>query len=245
MRPLTQLYRRDFLKNVMVGTAGLILSILNFPARALGSFSFWDNSEYVGKTRDGKYENFYIQYYKSFKRIKGDEWRLKVSGLCEVPQELTLAEVRAIPGKSQVSRIKCVECWSNKAKWEGFHLSELEKKVRPKPQAVGVFFRCGDTLVEYLSREDLLHERTLFVHTMNDQPLSDEHGFPLRLIVPFKYGYKSPKAILEMEYVGVPKKGTWSQIGPYSVDGTILPGYDHPLDHGKIKRKIFGGEIFD
>lgn len=48
-----------------------------------------------------------------------------------------------------------------------------------------------------------------------------------------------------MDYVGTPKKGTWSDIGPYSVDGMILPGYDHPLDRGKTKRKIFGGEIFD
>lgn len=245
MRPLTEFDRRDFLKKAAAGTAGLTLSLLMPPARALAAFSFWKNSDYVGKSRDGEYKDFYIQYYKSFKRIKADAWRLKVGGFCERPQEFALDEVKAISGRSQISRLKCVECWSNKAEWGGFHLSELEKRIAPKSQAVGVLFRCGDTLVEYLSREDLLNDRSLLVHTMNGKPLSDEHGFPLRLIVPFKYGYKSAKAILEMEYVAAPQPGTWSRIGPYSVDGTILPGYDHPLDRGKIKRKIFGGEIFD
>ncbi|NIQ01475.1 MAG: molybdopterin-dependent oxidoreductase, partial [Nitrospinaceae bacterium] len=63
----------------------------------------------------------------------------------------------------------------------------------------------------------------------NGEPLTDEHGFPLRVIIPFKYGYKNPKAILKMEYVAEPRPGTWSRIGPYSRDGTILPGTDHPL----------------
>lgn len=245
MREIIPFGRRDFLKKAILGTAGFVLSLVNPWRRAEAGFSFWTNSEFVGKTRDGEYETFYIQYYKSFRRIKADQWRLKIGGLCEAPQELTLSEVNTLPGRAQVSRVKCVECWSAKAEWGGFHLSELEKRVRPKPEAVGILFRCGDTYVEYLSREDLLHERSLLVHTMNGRPLSDEHGFPLRLIIPFKYGYKSAKAILEMEYVSTPQKGTWTQIGPYSADGTILPGYDHPLDRGKVKRKIFGGEVFD
>ncbi len=57
---------------------------------------------------------------------------------------------------------------------------------------------------------------------MNGDRLSDEHGFPLRRIVSFKYGYKSPKAILEMECVSRPDRRTWNRIGPYWVDGTIL-----------------------
>ena len=80
---------------------------------------------------------------------------------------------------------------------------------------------------------------------MDGKALDPEHGFPLRMIVPFKYGYKNPKAILKIEYVSQPLPGTWSKIGPYSIDGTILPGYDHPLDQSGTRRKIHGGEIFD
>jgi len=242
---MTWLNRRTFVKKAVVGLAGFLGLLLRPSRRVLGGPNFWRSSEYVGKTRDGKYEKFYIQYYKSFKRIKAKNWALKVSGLCENPQSFSLDALKNLPFKTQVSRVKCVECWSAKAKWRGFALADLERQVRPHPEAVGILFRCADTYVEYLSLEDLHHTRTLLVHTMNDKSLSDEHGFPLRVIIPFKYGYKSPKAILEMEYVAEHKKGTWSQIGPYSVDGTILPGYDHPLDRGKKRRRIFGGEVFD
>ncbi|MFQ5949982.1 MAG: molybdopterin-dependent oxidoreductase, partial [Nitrospiria bacterium] len=201
--------------------------------------------EFVGKTREGRYKEFYIQYRRPFRRIEGKDWRLKVTGLCENPLELTLDELEGLPKKTQISRMKCVECWSAKAEWEGFSIADLEKRVRPHPEAIGLVFRCADTYAEYLSREEMHHERALLVHTMNRKPLSDEHGFPLRVIIPFKYGYKSPKAILEIAYVDRPQRGTWNRIGPYSVDGTILPGYDHPLDRGKKRRRIFGGEIID
>jgi methionine sulfoxide reductase catalytic subunit len=96
---------------------------------------------------------------------------------------------------------------------------------------------------EYLSREALNQDRVLLVHSMNGESLSDAHGFPLRLIVPSKYGYKNPKAILEMEYVAKQQAGTWGKIGPYSSDGTMLPGWDHPLKDNKQARRISGGEI--
>ncbi len=230
---------------IFLGVLGGVATFFKSSNTAFAGFNFWRSSEYVGKTRDGIYEKFYIQYYKPFKRIKGDSWTLKITGLCEHPQDLSLAEINTLPIKSQVSRIKCVECWSAKAAWSGFSLSELEKRVKPSPEAVGVLFRCADTYVEYLALEDLHHARTLLAHTMNGQPLTDEHGFPLRVIIPYKYGYKSPKAILEIEFVSEAGRGTWNRIGPYSVDGTILPGYDHPLDRGKKRRRITGGEIFD
>lgn len=245
MRPLKNIQRRAFIAKAFGGAIGFFLAFLKPVRPAFSGLNFWRSSEYVGKTRDGVYEKFYIQYYKSFKRIKGALWQLKIGGLCKKPQTLNLDGLKQLPLKKQISRIKCVECWSAKAAWVGFSIQDLSKKVEPLPEAVGVIFRCADTYVEYLSLEDCYHDRTLLAHTMNDKPLTDEHGFPLRVIIPYKYGYKSPKAILEIEYVGTPGRGTWNRIGPYSVDGTILPGYDHPLDRGKKRRRITGGEIFD
>jgi DMSO/TMAO reductase YedYZ molybdopterin-dependent catalytic subunit len=228
-----------------MGTLGFFVGMFKTKTCAQASGDFFGREEYVGKTRKGRFKKFYVQYFKPFKRVDGDKWKLKITGLCENPQEIDLVEIKKLSKKTQVSRIKCVECWSAKAQWEGFHISHLHEKVRPLPDAEGVVFRCADSYNEYLPLNDLTHERALLVHTMNKEPLSDEHGFPLRVIVPFKYGYKSPKAVLEMEYVKGFHLGTWSKIGPYSLDGTILPGYDHPLDMGKKRRKIFGGEIFD
>ncbi|MFQ5544236.1 MAG: molybdopterin-dependent oxidoreductase [Nitrospiria bacterium] len=249
MRTLKKVGRRQFLRKFLLCIATLIISVLKPFSESLRSaqarLNFWRASEYVGKTREGRYKKFYIQYYKPFRRIEGDRWRLKVTGLCETPQEFTLEALKELPRIRQISRIKCVECWSAKAEWEGFSIFDLEKAVRPHPEVLGIVFHCADTYVEYLSLEEMHHDRAMLVHTMNQKPISDEHGFPLRVIIPFKYGYKSPKAILELEFVDRFKRGTWTQIGPYSSDGTILPGYDHPLDQGKKRRRIFGGEIID
>lgn len=231
--------------SLLAGLGSFLIRPSAFTDLARAEIGAFSPSEYVTKTRRGIYRFFYIQAFKPFRRVKEKDWRLKVTGLCEKPGEWTLASLRALPTKSQVSRLKCVECWSAKARWGGFHISELEKVVRPKPAAVGVVFRCADTYVEYLPLEDLRHPRTLLVHQMDGKTLSDEHGFPLRVIIPFKYGYKNPKCIIEMAFVDHEEPGTWSRIGPYSIDGTILPGYDHPLDQGKVKRRIYGGEVFD
>jgi len=179
------------------------------------------------------------------RRINIKTWRLKITGLVESPKIFTLDELQNLPIHSQSSRLKCVECWSARAEWSGFSLKELEQIVQPLASARGVLFHCGDDYKEYLSRDSLKQDRVLLAHSMNGEPLSDAHGFPLRLIAPSKYGYKNPKAILEMEYVAEQQAGTWSKIGPYSPDGTILPGTDHPLEFGKQARRIPGGEITD
>ncbi len=245
MRTIVPIGRRKFISKVLLGIVGFFAALSGKKSLVFAGFNFWRSSDYVGKTRESPYEKFYIQYYKPFRRIQADSWQLKVTGACDLPQNFTLNDLKKLPQKKQTSRIKCVECWSAKAEWAGFDFSELTQIVKPLPEAVGVLFHCADTYVEYLSLADLRHERTLLVHTMNGTALSDEHGSPLRVIIPYKYGYKSPKAILELSFVTEAGRGTWNRIGPYSVDGTILPGYDHPLDRGKKRRRIFGGEIFD
>ena len=79
---------------------------------------------------------------------------------------------------------------------------------------------------------------------MNGQQLSRDHGFPLRLIMPFKYGYKNIKYITSIKFLASRKRNYWSNNGPYSVDGTIQPGIDHPLDFEKKPLPINGGEVF-
>lgn len=235
--------RRSFVGGLLSVVAWAALGCARWIPGSRYGFEPPGSTDYVSKTRRGLYRFFYIQVYKPFRRVREETWRLKVGGLCGNPREFTLSELKSLPRTKQTSRLKCVECWSAVAEWEGFHISELERIVRPSPSAVGVVFRCADTYVEFLKCDDLRRDRVLLVHGMDGKPLPDEHGFPLRVIIPFKYGYKNPKCILEMEYVDHEDRGTWSRIGPYSVDGTILPGYDHPLDHGKKRRRINGGEV--
>ncbi len=243
MRTLDGLNRRSFLIRTFAFCVAFVQGWWSRPGTARAEPDYFTGNDFVGKTRVGKFKQFYINYWKPLRRIKAKDWTLEVGGLCENTHTFTLDQLKNLPPITQSSRLKCVECWSAKAEWAGFHFSELMKLCPPKPEATGVVFHCGDIYTEHLSLEDLNHPRTLLVTQMDGGPLSDEHGFPLRVIVPFKYGYKSPKAIVKIEYASDLRYGTWSKIGPYSPDGTILPGTDHPLDLGKTPHRISGGEI--
>lgn len=243
MRPFNGINRRSFLVRVFAFCVAFVQGWWIRSGSAQADPDYFTDTDFVGKTRVGKFKQFYINYWKPLRRIKAKDWTLKVGGLCENPHTFTLNQLKDLPPVTQTSRLKCVECWSAKAEWTGFHFSELMKLCPPKSEATGVVFHCGDVYTEHLSLKDLSHPRTLLVTQMDGTPLSDEHGFPLRVIVPFKYGYKNPKAIVKIEYVSELQYGTWSKIGPYSPDGTILPGTDHPLDLGKTPHRIPGGEI--
>ncbi|MFQ5717788.1 MAG: molybdopterin-dependent oxidoreductase [Nitrospinales bacterium] len=245
MRQLEWMNRRAFLGRSALTFLSVTLGFLGLVPKTWAEIDYFTGTDYVGKTRAGRYRDFYINFFKPMRRINPAAWKLRVFGLCENPRSFTLNELKALPQHAQVSRLKCVECWSAKAEWQGLRVSDLEKIVCPLPGAAGAVFRCADTYVEYLDRESLNHRRALLAYSMDRQPLTDEHGFPLRIIVPFKYGYKNPKSIVEIEYVAHSEPGTWSRLGPYSVDGTILPGYDHPLDRNKKRRRISGGEVLD
>ena len=235
--------RRNFIQKWFGGTLAFITALLNpFLKVNAQSLDFIDN-DYVGKTRAGKFKNFYINFWKTMRRIHPETWTLLSDGLCNNPRRFSLEELKALPEITQKSRLKCVECWSAPAEWKGFHYSSFAQLAQPLPSANGAVVYCADDYIEHLSIDTLQQERVLFVYNMNQAPLSDEHGFPLRLIVPFKYGYKNPKSIIRIEWVNDVRYGTWSKIGPYSHDGTILPGYDHPLDQNKIRRRITGGEV--
>ncbi|MEK9629348.1 MAG: molybdopterin-dependent oxidoreductase [Nitrospinota bacterium] len=244
MRTLEKLTRRIFLKGSLWACALFFWNLLRGSSKA-EELHTYEGTNFIGKTREGKFKNFYINFWKPMRRIDGKAWKLKITGLCDVPQSFSLDQLKSFNTISQSSRMKCVECWSARATWSGFPVSELEQIVRPQPEAKGILFHCGDEYKEYLTREEVNQERVLLVHSMNGEPLTDAHGYPLRLIAPSKYGYKNPKAILKMEYVSEHQAGTWSKIGPYSPDGTILPGTDHPLEFNKEPRRISGGEITD
>ena len=94
--------------------------------------------------------------------------------------------------------------------------------------------------------EELVHPRTLFALGMNGEPLTPEHGAPLRLVIPFKYGYKSSKLITKITLIDHGGQGVVADTWPYySATGDIEPGVDHPFDLPGVAKKINGGEILD
>lgn len=194
--------------------------------------------------RGGNVPGFYVRYYRPFEAVDPDRWTLSVEGLVRNPQKLSLSNLLALPRRSQVSRMKCVECWSAAAKWEGTHLSTLMELAHPTSEARWVHFHCADGYYESMGIEALLRDRVLFVHHMNDEILPDIYGAPLRLMVPFLYGYKSAKAIVRLEFAREELPGIWPDNGPYTTHGTIRAGRDNPLDLEGTRPIPGGSEIF-
>jgi hypothetical protein len=188
---------------------------------------------------------FRLMWYNPVAPIDAAGYQLKIRGLVEKPQALSLADLRRLPQETQNSRMKCVQCWSARTTWGGFRFGHIVETVKPLRTAKAVRIECADKWYEYFSIEDLLSPHALMVLDMAGKPLADRHGAPLRLMDPGRYGYKSAKLITSIEFVAQGKGSMACDIGPYySPSGEIKSGYDHPLDLGpNVRRKITGGEI--
>jgi DMSO/TMAO reductase YedYZ molybdopterin-dependent catalytic subunit len=139
------------------------------------------------------------------------DWKLAVGGLVERPMSLSLADLRALPSRSQITRHDCVEGWSCIGQWKGTQLSALLAIAGLKPQARYIAFFCADTLEQTLDNTgryyetidfvDAFHPQTILAYEMNYAPLKVEHGAPLRLRVERQLGYKMAKYIMRIEAI--------------------------------------------
>jgi DMSO/TMAO reductase YedYZ molybdopterin-dependent catalytic subunit len=157
-------------------------------------------------------------------------WRLRVDGLVEAPAAFSLAELRAMPARSQITRHDCVEGWSAIGKWTGVPLAAVLDRVRLRPEARYVVFHCADDFANGLSRlayyesidlVDAFHSQTILAYGMNDGPLPIGHGAPIRLRVERQLGYKHAKFVMRVEAVaslaaiGQGRGGFWEDVGGY------------------------------
>jgi DMSO/TMAO reductase YedYZ molybdopterin-dependent catalytic subunit len=139
------------------------------------------------------------------------DWKLIVDGLVERPLELSLAELRAQPARTQITRHDCVEGWSDIAKWTGARLGPLLDRAGVKREARYIVFHCADSLqpapdgsgryYESIDLVDAHHPQTILAYAMNDQPLPIAHGAPVRLRVERQLGYKQAKYVMRLEAV--------------------------------------------
>jgi len=157
------------------------------------------------------------------------DWELVIDGLVERPLALSLAELRAQPSRTQITRHDCVEGWSDIAKWTGARLGPLLDKAGVKREARYIVFHCADNLggasdasgryYESIDLVDAYHPQTLLAYAMNDQPLPVAHGAPVRLRVERQLGYKQAKYVMRLEavadfaHIGGGKGGFWEDRG--------------------------------
>jgi len=137
------------------------------------------------------------------------DYRLEVGGLVERPASYSLAELRALPSRTQITRHDCVEGWSAIGKWKGARFAALLDLVRPKPDARYVMFYCADPMsddpndryYESIDMNDARHEQTILAYELNDATLPIANGAPIRLRVERQLGYKHAKYVTRIELV--------------------------------------------
>ena len=132
------------------------------------------------------------------------DWQLRVDGLVARPLALSMAQLRGLPQRTQITRHDCVEGWSAIAQWTGVPLAALLHAAQPLTQARYAVFHCADDFsgtpyYESIDLTETLHPQTILAHTMNGQPLSVGHGAPLRLRVERQLGYKQAKYVMRVE----------------------------------------------
>ncbi|GBC97846.1 Protein-methionine-sulfoxide reductase catalytic subunit MsrP [bacterium HR17] len=148
------------------------------------------------------------------------QWRLRLFGLVEREVALTFEQVRALPVVRRVCDFHCVTGWSRLGdEWEGVWVREVLALARPKPEARFVMAHSCDGYMTNLDLQVVLDDGML-VWAVNGEPLSPEHGYPLRLLVPSRYGWKSAKWLCGLELMAEDRPGYWEQRG-YHMRGDV------------------------
>jgi DMSO/TMAO reductase YedYZ molybdopterin-dependent catalytic subunit len=145
--------------------------------------------------------------------VDGDEFRLEVGGLVANRKPWTLRELYAMPQTSQVTRHICVEGWSAIGKWGGTPFAYFLKMIGADISAKYVDFRCADDYHTSIDMPTALHAQTLLTFTYDGKILPPEYGFPMKLRMPTKLGYKNPKHIRAIVVTNDYPGGYWEDQG--------------------------------
>jgi methionine sulfoxide reductase catalytic subunit len=191
-----------------------------------------------------------------------EPWTLELSGLIRNPGKHDVNELIGRLGgiEQRVYRHRCVEAWSMVVPWDGFPLAKLVALADPKPEAKFVKFSTfldrthapgqrTDALqwpyVEGLRLDEAMHELAFIATGIYGKPIPNQNGAPLRLVVPWKYGFKGIKSIVRIEFTDRQPRNTWQVMAPheYGFYANVNPTVSHPR-WSQASEKIIGGGFF-
>ena len=147
------------------------------------------------------------------RQVDADSYRLEVSGMVADRRVWTLAELQAMPQIDQVTRHICVEGWSAIGKWGGVSFSSFLRRVGADTSAKYVGFKCVDDYYTSIDMATALHPQTLLTLSYDGRPLPPRYGFPMKLRMPTKLGYKNPKHIKAIFVTNTYPGGYWEDQG--------------------------------
>jgi DMSO/TMAO reductase YedYZ molybdopterin-dependent catalytic subunit len=155
-----------------------------------------------------------VLHYGNVPRINPEEWRLRIFGLVKREQSLSLPEFNALPQAKVFSDVHCVTGWSRLDNlWEGLPASVLKDQVEILPEARFVIIHAWGDFTTNLTLDDFFQEDVILATRHDGMEISPEHGYPVRLVVPRLYFWKSAKWITGVEFTSVDRPGFWESHG--------------------------------
>ena len=255
--------RRSFIKSITIGAGSIAMSSLPFMGNAAS-----DKKENKTSYKDITTYNNYYEFgssksnpYKNSQNFKTNPWNISIEGEVENPISLSMDEISEIfLSEERVYRLRCVEGWSMVIPWMGFSLSELLSKVIPTSKAKFVEFESvydPDQMKgqrypvlkwpykEGLRIDEAMHPLTIVVTGLYNKKLPNQNGAPLRIFVPWKYGFKSAKAIVKIKLVEKMPTSSWMRASPreYGFYSNVNPDVDHPR-WSQATERVIGNDIF-
>ena len=182
-------------------------------------------------------------------------WAVQVGGLVDKPTTFGTEDLLRFTQQERIYRMRCVEAWSMVIPWIGFPLSELLEEVEPKPEAKYVRFETlldpdqmpgqGNPSIDWpyvegLRLDEAMHDLTILATGLYGRPLLPQTGAPVRLVVPWKYGFKSIKSIVKIDLVADMPATTWAVLSPreYGFYANVNPAVSHPRWSQSSERRI-------
>jgi sulfoxide reductase catalytic subunit YedY len=259
--------RRKFLA---AASGGLLYAAVDARAVELSNIQKSPLSTTGEKISDKKdvttYNNFYEfgtgkgDPVRNAGKLKTRPWKVKVDGQCNKPQTFDIEQLlKLAPMEERVYRHRCVEAWSIVVPWNGYSLSTLLKQVEPNSKAKYVAFESAyDTSTmlasqfagidfpyrEGLRLDEAMHPLALLCFGMYGETLPNQDGAPVRIVVPWKYGYKSIKSIVKIHLAEKEPATTWNLANSreYGFYSNVNPEVDHPRWSQSSERRL--GEFF-
>ena len=257
--------RRKFIKNM-----GLAAGSMFIGQNLVTSASANTNKEEL-KLTDYRYVTTYNNYYEfgtgksnpveRSQKFKTTPWDVVIDGEVENPIKISMDEIlEMFPSEERIYKLRCVEGWSMVIPWLGFPLNKILKKALPTNKAkfvkfisvldpeqmIGQRFPILDwPYKEGLRIDEAMHNLTILVTGLYGKKLPNQNGAPLRLMVPWKYGFKSSKAIVNIKLVEKMPTSSWMKASPneYGFYSNVNPTVDHPRWSQATERVIGGGII--
>lgn len=159
-------------------------------------------------------EKWPVLHHGKVPEIDAGKWRFRILGLVEKTRELTFDEFMALPRTEVFSDIHCVTSWSKLDNfWEGVSTAQIEKLVNILPEARFVIVHAARDFTTNLPLSDFFQPDVIFAVKHNGEPLTPEHGYPVRLVVPRLYFWKSAKWVERVEFTAVDRPGFWESRG--------------------------------